>query len=294
MMSNYIKGKAIGISSNNKIITKTANQADIKYDTITFYGGTGGVILDKVYGTNDVLTEDIIKEYSSASKQLYWGKNAYLMCWFENTLLGGNVSSIEDPITTWTIYRLNTITNEVIKLQDVTAAQSIYHDYTALKGQTYKYWIVGSNDTEISSPLISSEVNCDYEGWFVIDPERNTVFAFNLSQSGGEIRIEENVNEYVTSNRYNLFSRGKTEYASGTITALLYEELDEFKQSTEFLTKFKEFIMSDRLKYVKDKKGRIYKAFIYGYSESEFTQDKSVPLNITFSFKECGEVNENK
>ena len=295
-MSNYVTGHAIGVYSQTP--RPETNTGTIKYDKITFYGGdTGnGAIIDKVYGTNNPITQDTVIEYSALGKELYWEDGSYLMCWFENTLNGGNVTgNVEHDIINWSVYRTDIKEGDAIKLADVPGTQHYYTDYTALAGHTYRYWVVGSTaeyegEIEVTAPLVSDDVDCDYIGWFVIDPENEQVFAFNLNEDGGTVTSVENTHEYTTDGRYNVYSRGNTKYMSGTVSAILYEYLDDFKQSVEFLDKFRDFIYSTRTAYVKDRKGRIYKAFLSGYSESQFSHDPSIPMNITFTYNECGDV----
>ena len=289
-MSNYVTGHAIGVHSSSGSSANVSQRA-VKYDTVTFYGGSNGAIIDKVYGTNDVITQETVEEYSTEGKELHWETNAYLMCWFEDTLNGGNVSSIETPVTNWNIYRIDSSAGNSIKLAEIPVGVTKYVDYTALCNHTYEYWIIGSNDTEASSPIVSDPVKCDYVGWFVIDPEKEQVFAFNLNDDGGSTTSVENVHEYTTDGQYNVYSRGNTRFMKGTVSAILYERLDDFEQSVEFLDKFRDLIYSDRVKYVKDRKGRIYKATLSGYSETQFSHDAHVPMNISFSFSECGSVN---
>lgn len=289
-MSNYITGHAVGIYTTDNKPVKDKKEKEIKYDSVTFYGGSGGVILDKIYGTNEKITPEMIKEYSYASKELYWKVGTYLMCWFENTLSGGNLPNVEEGITDWIIYRVDVDTKETIRIATLPSDKKEYHDYTALKDRKYEYWLIGINNNEASAPLISNRVECKYVGWFVIDPENETVFAFNLNDDNGGISVNETIHEYTTDGKYNVFSRGSTNFVSGNISAILYEYLDNFKQSTEFLDKFREFIRSERKKYVKDKKGRIYNSFLSGYSETPFSNDPRNPMTISFSFKECGEI----
>lgn len=295
-MSNYVTGHAIGVFPSTARPEESTKV--IKYDRLTFYGGEtgGGAIIDKVYGTNNPINQDTVIEYSALGKELYWEDGTYIMCWFEHSLNGGNVTgNVQSDIVNWAVYRTDIDIGDAIKLADVPDTSHYYTDYTALCGHTYRYWVVGStggDPVQVTAPLVSEDVKCDYVGWFVIDPENNQVFAFNLNEEAGSVSSVENIHEYTTDGRYNVYSRGKTKFMTGTVSAILYEYIDDFKQSVEFLEKFRDLIYSTRTKYVKDRKGRIYKAFLSAYSESQFAHDDSIPMNITFTFNECGDVYE--
>ena len=69
------------------------------------------------------------------------------------------------------------------------------------------------------------------------------------------------------------------------------EDLCKMSQSVDYVEQLREFIFSDRKKYLKDNKGRIYNVFTSGYSDSMITYGiKDEPRYISFDFKEIGEV----
>ena len=264
------------------------------YDKVTFYGGDskkGGCIIDKVYGFNGVLTEDYINTNSNIEFKPQWLPDTYLLAEFDNSYAGGNVSNIVSPITNWMIYRSEVGSNVLTKLDTIDVMEEKYIDYTALKNKEYIYYLFAKNDTEISSPLTSSSVECDYNGWHLIDVEDKVSYLFDINFSGGDISQVEDINEYNTNKQFMAYSRGATNYIEGSIRALVMDNLCDMKQGVDYVEQLRRFIYSDKPKYLKDNKGRIFKVFTSGYSDSYITQGiKDEPRYISFNFKEIGNV----
>lgn len=291
-MRNFYKGAFTGITFLTSYVPSIPDPSS--YDKVIFYAGegeNGGCIIDKVYGINGVLSSDEINKNSDINFAPKWLSNTYLLSEFNNSYAGGNVTSITTPITEWQIYRSEENGNLLEKVGEVDVLTESFIDYTALKNNIYTYYLFGKNDVEISSPLTSEPVNCDYYGWFLIDVDNNVAYMFDLNFSGGQISQEEEISEYNTNLQYNAYSKGATNFISGNITALVMEDLCKMSQSVDYVEQLREFIFSDRKKYLKDNKGRIYNVFTSGYSDSMITYGiKDEPRYISFDFKEIGEV----
>lgn len=291
-MRNFYHGAIIGTAF---ITGYSPSIPELKeYDRITFYGGDtgkGGYILDKVWGLNGEITETQIDANSYMGFSPKWTLDTYLLCEFSHSYSGGNVTNIDAPILNWLIYRSEEGV-DVLKLIDkVDVSEKEYIDFTALKNKSYKYYLFGQNNTEISAPLITDRVDCYYHGWYLIDVENKISYMFDLNLSGGDISQVENISEYNTNLPYQAYSRGETNYIEGNIKALVMSNLCEMKQDVEVLEELKEFIFSNRLKYLKDNKGRIFKVFTSGYKDSLIEHGiKDEPRYISFDFKEIGEV----
>ena len=61
----------------------------------------------------------------------------------------------------------------------------------------------------------------------------------------------------------------------------------ENEQSADFIDQFRECICSDRVKYLKDAKGHIFKVFTYGFADTGLCDSDDTPRMISFNFKEC-------
>lgn len=291
-MRNFYKGAFTGVSFFTSYTPFVPEPST--YDKVTFYAGdsnVGGCTIDKVYGINKRLEPTDIAQNADLNFNPTWGPNVYLLAEFNNSYSGGNVYNITSPITEWQIYRGESGVDGITHVGTVDVLEHQLIDYTALKGNDYTYYLFGANATEISSPLLSNEVHCDYYGWYLIDVENDIVYVFDIDVSGGDIVQEEEIEQYNTNLRYNAYSRGATNFVSGNITAWVMDDMCEKTQDVDYIEQLREFILSDRLKYLKDVKGRIFRVFTSGYSDSMITYGLTdEPRYISFDFQECGEV----
>lgn len=289
MSVNYLKGAALGMSTLTSYTPKAP--AISKYDEITFFGGTSGVALDKVYGVNGDITYADLVESANDLFQPKWTPDTYLMAEFNDSLAGGNVPGVNSEILKWLVYRLDVNSGQLKPVSEVDVSQNMWIDYTAPKDGTYQYWIFGVTKTEMSAPIKSNIEDHTYYGWFLIDVEHQTAYAFNLNQTGGGVQQGENYVEHNTNSRFHIFSRGRTNFLEGTVTAIVADDCSADTQSIELVESIREFIMSDREKIIKDNKGRVFKAFVSGYSDTDVaTYSDGEFKYIDFAFKQSGVV----
>jgi hypothetical protein len=175
---------------------------------------------------------------------------------------------------------------------DVSA--TTYRDFKALIKEEYEYYLFGQGESEISSPLVSNNIQPDYYGWFIIDEENSIAYKFDTNMSSDALTPDEDFTEYQTNAKYNAFSRGKRNAIRGSIRAIMGNiESNNIDQSNSLLSQFRDFIVSDRPKLLKDRKGRIYRIFSYGYSEQQLNDNIQEQVIVSsFSFVELGEVYE--
>ena len=98
---------------------------------------------------------------------------------------------------------------------------------------------------------------------------------------------------YDTYNKYNTFTKGKRDFASGTLQLLLGEvQCDNgFLQAVDYLNDFRTRIMDNTTKILKSRKGEIYKVKTHNLKISPFEGAiKSQPYLVSFEFIECEEV----
>jgi hypothetical protein len=126
----------------------------------------------------------------------------------------------------------------------------------------------------------------------LIDSENNTAYKFDLNSSLPDLDVEEDFTEYKTNNVYNSYSRGNTNIFKGTVRAIIKnEDSVTFEQTNEQLAALREFVLSNRTKYLKDKRNRIWKVVTWGYKESQVEEAvESQPRYCEFNFAESGSV----
>lgn len=260
------------------------------YDSITFYGGDRGCIIDSVWGQNIQYNESIINKMISDGYKPVWNDSTYLLAKFNNDLNGGNITNINTEIKDWIIYRRDINEGQMEYITTIDAEQSSFIDYKALRDKSYQYYMYAQSDTELSSPISTEPVECEYYHWCLIDEDKDAVYHFQYNFSGGNLSVEESWQEYQTNSQYNTFVRGKPNYLVGSIQALVVDSVYPFSQSADFIDKFRECICNDRAKYLKDAKGHILKVFTYGFTDTGLCETDDAPRMISFNFKECGPV----
>lgn len=291
---NFFKGAALGMAKVTSYDSPLPEMT--KYDRIEFvseWNGEGFVI-DKIYGVNDPV--DMEEMYRSVAKDFApkWTPTTYLLAEFNGNLNGGNVPGIEAEIVSWSIYRYDIKKETLTLVGEVSSSKSTWNDYTASKDGKYQYWIFALTENRgirgMSSAIKTNDVVHDYFGWFLIDVEKDTAYAFNLNYNAGAVQQGEDYVEHNTNSKYHVFSRGRNNYLEGTVTAIVADDCSADTQSLEFIESIREFILSDRNKIVKDNKGRVFKAFVSGYQDSDVAPYSDGEFKfIDFSFKESGE-----
>ena len=293
MSANFFNGAALGMA---KITSFSPTIPDMtKYDQIQFLAedsSEGGFVIDKIYGVNGVISTDEINRSISKEFAPKWTPSTYLMAEFNGNTNGGNIPGISTEIDQWLIYRYDEKDGTLTPVAKEDGHEAEWFDYGASKDNVYKYWIFATTKNgEMSSPIITNEVQHEYFGWFLIDVENKTAYAFNLNQAGGAVAQGESYVEHNTNSKYHIFSRGKKNYLEGSVSAIVADNCSADTQSLELIESIREFILSDREKIVKDNKGRVFKAFVSGYQDSDVAPYSEGEFKfIDFSFKESGEV----
>jgi hypothetical protein len=286
----------LGVSS----LTNTAKpQLAVKsYDTVRIYGAGK---FEKLYGTHQEMSSSTIQgettqnvtimmdSYTIVSFDPVWDANTYLLAKFNDALSSGTVEYIDSAITKWLIYRKDNNNTLLTYITTVPNDVTSYYDYSVTKGNAYIYYLFAANDTEIAAPIVSSSVACDYWGWFLVDVDNLVSFAFDSNFEGGDLTGEEQYTEYQNNLAYSIFTRGQHNAFAGTIQAIIWDHNTNitFEQGNAILAQLREFILSGRTAYLKDRRGRMWKVFLYGYRETPV--NNAIPEQIigcSFSFKQ--------
>lgn len=271
-------------------ITNTAKpQLQVgQYDTIKLHGnGT----FKKLWGRHiDVPTSEL----EALTLETYiptWDINTYMLANFNGSLSNGTVEYITSDITHWLIYRKDNDSNILKFIERLSIDQIFYLDYLVTKNNKYTYYIFAANDDEISAPLIADETLCDYWGWFLVDADNARSFEFDSNFDGGSLTAEENYTEYQNNTQFSVFNRSKHNAFAGQIQAIIWNSNSTitFEQGNQILAQLREFIHSGRTAYLKDRRGRMWQVFLYGYVENQLdNRIKEQIISCTFSFKQIG------
>ena len=215
----------------------------------------------------------------------------YLICEFNGGISGGNVENITSKVKKWLLYRGLQGASSMKLVSALEANETFFKDFTASKTHNYQYRLFAQTENEMSVPMDTNVVYCNYFGWFLIDEENQVAYSFGNNLEDTTISQVEDVTEYSTNKRFSVHSRGNMDYLSGSVTAVVTDNCSAQIQTVEHLEELRNFILSDRPKIVKDNKGRAFYAFVDGYTESDVFNGADGDFKyITFNFKEMEEL----
>ena len=257
--------------------------------TCKFYGGNTGATFSKIWGRNITLTEeDVSSNYVTS-----WSNETYLLASFNNNLDAGSIDTSIGEITNWLLYREEQGQGTLQLLGSLDNLQTEFYDFKNLGTNIYKYYLFAVGTLALSNPTITQPVQSDYYGWFLIDPEYNKSYQFDINFDGGTKNYTEDYTEYEPNNLNNIFTRGSNFFLNGSISGII--STDNLKKDAQYtnadLLSLSEFINSDRVKYLKSIRGEIFKVLVYGYQQNLLNSALGENIYTTsFNFKEVGEV----
>jgi hypothetical protein len=126
----------------------------------------------------------------------------------------------------------------------------------------------------------------------LVDVENNRAYQFDVNFSGGDNAFVETINEHKTNNRTNAFTKSSHFYFEGTISSIITK--NNLKQDAQYtnedLLSLADFIVSDRPKIIKTRRGELYNVFTYDYKEELLNPSLAENIYVSsFSFKEVGD-----
>ncbi len=269
------------------------------YNAVDFYGGNTGITLDKVWGRNIPLSIPLIDSYNSETYIPEWTpKETYMLAEYDDRdFQAGNVKGLTEPIEYWNIYRSKLLEDgsmgELEWVARLPENEIAYTDYTATRPNIYKYYLFAETTTQISQPAVSRDVESQYYGYYLIDPETNTSFRIDAFVSGGDQTFNMAYSQFETTTPFPAISRGNVRYVSGNVGGLLLEQkgANKFDNPMELLMAFRDLIYSNHRKLLKTRKGDIFEVFISDYNENLVNNNiGEQPMLSTFSWVETGEV----
>lgn len=264
------------------------------YNKLTLYGEG---IFDNIWIRNRIESDNYINNLTIDNYNPMWDNDTVFWGDFEEENLNtGNVKYLTSPITKFIVNKRDVRKNIYTNIGEITntdADSYSVNDYKVANGEWYEYQILPKSDTELAEPLVSEQIQSDYYGWFLIDEDENVVYKFDLNLQPSGFTINQGLTQIETMNRFNTFIQDNKNFKSGSISAILSEELTEttLKQTPSFLDEFQDFIGNGRSKILKSRKGDMLKVMTSGFQRSLLSNsiDDQIEV-ISFNFTECEEI----
>lgn len=272
------------------------------YNKATLYGQS---YVDYLWIKNKVDTQTEIDSTLSYTYKPEWDDNTLLLANFDDTLGGGNISSLTDNILYWQIYRKKPEDTALTFICKVPASQYKLVDFNVLNNTEYQYTIFAETETTISAPFEQvGYINTHWWNWSLVglqesettglyyaDSDNVWLFDTELNSSS----LDQNIAKYVMDNftRYPSVSSGLKNYMTGSITAYLSNvdiQAGKYEDTVTQYNAFVEFIAQPTPKLLRDRKGN---GWIVSTTDANAQYIDESPQQITrvsFGFTQLNDV----
>lgn len=264
------------------------------------FGGQSDMTISNIWGQSQVKTSegwgDMTTEYldSYNVQSAYWSDYTYMLSDFSQSGYPAGILRGLGEIENWILYRWDSKSNQATLLGTFDGSTTSYIDYTVLLDNTYRYLLYADGTEDMSTALVSKEINMDYYGYFLIDVSNDIVYKFDTLVSGGDLALNMEYSSFKTNNKYYTYSVGDLKHISGSIAALVrYANSQVYTNNTVGLLENLRDCIQDgsRIKILKTRKGEGWYVFTYDYKDSVVNQAiGEQPINASFSFSEIGDL----
>ena len=236
------------------------------YNKATLYGDS---MVDYIWVRNKVDSQSEINQTLGYTYEPKWDANTFLLALFNNTLNGGNVTSVGDKILYWQVYKRKRGEATLRFLARVPASQYALYDFNAVNNAEYQYILFAETAEYISAPLqqdgytvtswwnwsltklAKSETN---DKIYYADSKNVWLFDTEVQSSALQQNLDKATIENFT--QFPKISTGKKNYLTGSISAFLSNPHNaRYEDTIEQYNAFIDFIADENPKLLKDRKG---------------------------------------
>lgn len=282
----FLSGSFLGMSYLEKI-----NQIPLAsaYSKLNFYGNN---IIDEIHVQNRLYSDEEVLNLQINDYPAWDGYTLLLSKFDQQDLKAGNILTLNSPITNWVIYRKDTDDKISKKLIELDVNTTEYTDYTVQGNKTYIYDIFPKTVNEIGEPLETSQTLADFWGWYLVDPDTQTVFMFDLNIESGEINNETDMTTYQSYGKYNSYSFGNRDYVKGSVSAIggTINVNGELVNGVDYIHNLRAFINNKKDKLLKNSHGDIFSVITSGFKYKYIDDTQEQIFTVSFSFEESGSV----
>ena len=246
-------------------------------NTIKFLGKC---VVDNAHLQNKKLTKTEMDSINNTAVQP-WVYNSIFIADFEQNLYSGNMTGwrLKRKLSTDTLF---TVVKEFNwdELQYTDREVKNHSDYT------YSIHSLASAGEGLG---VQNTTYTNFYGWFLFDDENSYKFDAGLDNGlqSDKIQTQEDVHIYQGYTKYPVFSYGKKNYKTSSITTLPYQfNNNEFIIDVALLKKVESFINNQKPKILKNTAGEMWKVSTSGFSYKYEDKLYQQPFTITFTWTE--------
>ncbi len=236
------------------------------YNKATLYGDS---MVDYIWVHNKVDSQSEINQTLGYTYEPKWDANTFLLALFNNTLNGGNVTSVGDKILYWQVYKRKRGEATLRFLARVPASQYALYDFNAVNNAEYQYILFAETAEYISAPL--QQDGYTVTSWWnwsltkltksetddkIYYADSKNVWLFDTEVQSGA--LQQNLDKATIENftQFPKISTGKKNYLTGSISAFLSNPHNaRYEDTIEQYNAFIDFIADENPKLLKDRKG---------------------------------------
>lgn len=207
---------------------------------------------------------------------------------------------------TFSVYREDNSSGIINKVVSISNGSLGTYDYNIANNNEYRYYIYQDEDEVSSLPNISSNIITNWREWSITDIVRDddnpnlfradvqNIWKLFLNLDSGTLTNNINKTVYPNLTKYPKISLGKQNYASGSITCLLGEIVNEtYTEWAGMRDAWVKFCNNGNLKLLKDIRGNKYLVDIVDTptfnTMDETTQQATI---VSFNWIEIGDSTE--
>lgn len=236
------------------------------YNKATLYGDS---MVDYIWVRNKVDSQSEINQTLGYTYEPKWDANTFLLALFNNTLNGGNVTSVGDKILYWQVYKRKRGEATLRFLARVPASQYALYDFNAVNNAEYQYILFAETAEYISAPLQQDGYTVtSWWNWsltkltksetddkiYYADSKNVWLFDTEVQSSALQQNLDKATIENFT--QFPKISTGKKNYLTGSISAFLSNPYNaRYEDTIEQYNAFIDFIADENPKLLKDRKG---------------------------------------
>lgn len=236
------------------------------YNKATLYGDS---MVDYIWVHNKVDSQSEINQTLGYTYEPKWDANTFLLALFNNTLNGGNVTSVGDKILYWQVYKRKRGEATLRFLARVPASQYALYDFNAVNNAEYQYILFAETAEYISAPLQQDGYTVtSWWNWsltklkksetndkiYYADSKNVWLFDTEVQSSALQQNLDKATIENFT--QFPKISTGKKNYLTGSISAFLSNPHNaRYEDTIEQYNAFIDFIADENPKLLKDRKG---------------------------------------
>lgn len=236
------------------------------YNKATLYGDS---MVDYIWVHNKVDSQSEINQTLGYTYEPKWDANTFLLALFNNTLNGGNVTSVGDKILYWQVYKRKRGEATLRFLARVPASQYALYDFNAVNNAEYQYILFAETAEYISAPLQQNGYTItSWWNWsltklaksetddkiYYADSKNVWLFDTEVQSSALQQNLDKATIENFT--QFPKISTGKKNYLTGSISAFLSNPHNaRYEDTIEQYNAFIDFIADENPKLLKDRKG---------------------------------------